>query len=145
MKKMIDEIKKEDTRARDYVQTLDNQSAKIRQWFNQLGTINDTFEDEYERLEMFNLLNSNLEETNKLNKEMRQEYLEYMSNINADMERLSREKPGLFQKFIEGNLDDAVLLHALDTYTMLENNQVDEEEAKQMGYYKYHKTEGGDE
>ncbi len=138
MKKQIDTLRHTDRRCQTYVKELDEQTREIQDSFSQLGCLEEIFPDEQERTEMFAMINENLEKVNQENKKTRQEYQEYMANKNHELKHFHETRGGIFEKFIMDDIDVDALLHCLDTFTLYETNQIDEEQAKTMGFKKFH-------
>lgn len=140
MKKKIDEMRRNDPKAKQLLDELDEQSSQLSELFAELNCLEELFpDDEKERATMAMTLNENLEDLNQLHKMTKEEYLNHIESMATELRTFKARYAGLFDKFCMGDIDLDALNHCLDTFELYATDQIDEETAKEMGYYKFHK------
>jgi len=122
-KQAIDNFRENDPVANDLFRDLQLQTQEIKETFAKVRAAS-------EHPEIFSALNENMEELNKLNKICKKEYESLMSDKFADFKN---RYPTLFDKFINNDMDDNILNHVLDTYTMVEQGQINSRQGRNMG------------
>jgi len=130
IKKQIDQVRKNDARARKYVNDISDYEDQQKELFNQLQCMEELYPDENERAEMIMMINENLEELNKLHKMIQAEYQSYMTNKSPNFQTFKSHYAGLFDDFIMGKLNHEALLHCLDTFTLYHKGELTDEQAK---------------
>jgi len=134
-KKEIDSYRECDDRARRYLETLEEQSTDIRENVEKMGQLDALFPDDDERAEIFMMMNEEMEELNRVNKELKAEYLEYMKQAFPEF---SGRYLGIFEMFVDGKkVDGRALTHCLDTFTRYENGDISLEQGKTVGYQQF--------
>lgn len=138
IKKQIDSIRKSDGRAKKYVKDIADYEDQQKDLFGQLQCMDELYPDDKERAEMTMMINENLEELNKLHKMVKAEYQTYMTNKSNNFLVFKSKYAGLFDDFIMGTLDHEALLHCLDTFSLYSHGELSDEQAKEIGWYKFH-------
>jgi len=122
-KREIDEFREHDPEASDLFKDLQLQSQEIKDTFAQIRGAS-------EHPEIFSMLNENMEELNKLNKLTKEDYEDVMSTRFSEFKG---RYPSLFEKFINNEMDDEILNHVLNTYTMVEQGHINTRQGRNMG------------
>jgi DNA repair ATPase RecN len=138
LKKQMDKIQSTDPKCVEALKDIHEQQTQIDDLTTELKHLNELFEDINERTKMLMMINENLEQLRNLNKLTKTDYLHYMSNYNPEIQEFRSRYTGLFEKFAMGDINQDALAHCLDTFTLMEQGEITEEQGKEMGYFKFH-------
>lgn len=138
MRKKINQWRDSDQRAKQFFNDLEEQSQEIQNTFAEIQSLEQRFTDEQERTQELMKLNEAMEELNNYNKVCQEDYEEYAKN-QEQFREFAQRYPGLFKMFLTKNVDNAALIHCLDTFTRLERGEIGIERGKEIGFEKYMK------
>jgi DNA repair ATPase RecN len=138
-KKRIDNIRKNDQKAKQFIEEIEEQIVDIKKLLGQIQTLEATYPDINERTEMMMLINENLEDLNNLHKITKKEYNDYIIELDNNLQEFKTKYPGLFDQFTFASIDLEALDHCLNTYVLYKDGEITEENAKERGYNKYMK------
>lgn len=139
IRKEINKFLGDDHRCKEFREELDEQSQDITDTFNKIQNLDHDFEDPTERSEMLMTLNQTMEDLNKLNKQVQEEFESYVTQ-SRDFSQFKERYPGLFKMFLKGDINNNALNHCLDTFTLLENGAISYEQGKEIGWNKFHQN-----
>lgn len=169
IKKDLDEFKQTNQTAKNYRNTLITISTRINELMADLQNLSEAYETDeaeaeaeaeveaeveaeaylteedkkkhlMEKQTILNTINIELETLNNTFKETQNDYSHYIATNNQKYQIFKDRYPGLFEKFINNDMDNAVLLHCLDTFNLVQSGEITLENGKEMGYHKYHSS-----
>lgn len=132
--KKVQLFKKNDVKYKEYHDEIENIRDQMKKTFAQIQSLDETIEDEEARSEMLTQLDQNMDQLVELVKLTEEDRDNYAMQKFSD---LKQKNAGLLKLFIEKDLDPNALNHCLNTFVMMQQGLVNQEQAKQMGWTRF--------
>lgn len=137
-KEQIDNMKNSDHKCRSLYTLYSAQKSELEQLRIDQKDVETNIDDPIEKREIYNIVNTKIENLEKEIKDTKTKLETYLANKNNIFKDFYRNRIGLFEGILYDTLDNSALTHCLDTYDLLEKGEINVEQGKEIGYKKFH-------